>query len=515
MIVKLLVFVPLNILVSVILFRTLFLYKSEDPPKSCLETPNHERIKLNQGMVDRFRAILKTKTISYAPHKYEGDELVKLINLIANSYPEIHRSPFIKRECVSNLTLLYTIEGSNKNLRPYLLTTHLDVVPAVDEKWTAARPFGADLRPDEHIYARGTIDAKHLLVSMLEALENMIKNGFRPTRSFYLVFGHDEEVGGIEGAQSVSKLLPQRLNQSNWDHLEFILDEGNIISKTRVPGINNDIALVGVVEKGSVNIKLSTVGAVGHGSMPPEETAIAKLSSAVTKFHSHLLPSFFGRGAEREMIDIFAAHASWPYKLVYANFWLFRPILEYVFSSDPSMNSLIRTSTAVTMISGGTKENVLPDSAQAIINHRIHPLQSVDEIYEFDRKIVDDPTIDIQIYGHNTNPSPVAPYCAECFGWQLIKQSVLQVYPNSIVVPSVFLAASDSRWYVNLTDSIYKFSAISIPIEEMHRFHGHDERISLENFENLINFFNHLMENSDISEQNFMLKHLQQQHNEL
>lgn len=375
-----------------------------------------------------------------------------------------------------------------------MLTSHLDVVPAVRSKWSS-EPFEAIVKEDGYIYARGTMDAKHLTIGILEATEFLLKNNFKPQRTYYMAFGHDEEVLGLEGAQEIARILKERTKQ--YDKMEYIIDEGLIISKTHFPGVPHDIGLIGVSEKGYLSLKVSTVGSVGHGSMPPERTAISKLADALSRFHSNTLPSFFGQGVEREMFDIFAVHSEWPMKLVYANFWLFRPFIEYVFSQNPTLNALIRSTTAVTMIEGGTKENVLPDSASAIINHRLHQAQTIKEIIEFDKKLIDDPTIEIKINSPSSEADPVSPYCDECHGYQLIKQSMLQVYPGTVVVPSIFLAATDSKWYKNLTDSIYRFSAIAVEIEEMKCFHGHDERLSVVNYEKLLNFYHHLILNSD------------------
>lgn len=485
-------------LLGIALFRATFVYKRPSETISCDHLPKHEKIVLDQAILNRFMGALDIPTISYDEHVYSANETLQLHEFIRENYPRIHNAPFIEREIIANFSLLYTVRGSEPTLRPYLLTSHMDVVPAIRALWSSD-PFKASLKEDQHIYGRGTIDAKHDLMSMLEALEKMLERGFKPRRSFYLVFGHDEEVSGLEGAQTFAHLLFERLRQapSRHEKLEFILDEGNVIISDRFPGLDSNLALVGVVEKGMMSVKLSSVGEMGHGSIPPPQTAISKLSKAVARFNSHVMPSFFGSGVEREMIEILAQHSSWPYKFVYSNFWLFKPILEHVFSSTPSLNSIIRTSTAVTMIKGGTKVNVLPDSAEAYINHRIHQFQTIDQILEIDKRIIDDPTIQLEIHGKAHNPSPVAPYDEQAYGFQLIKLSTQQVNPNTIIVPSVFLAASDSRWYTNLTDSIYKFSAITIPLQETKLFHGHDERISCKNYENLINFFHHLIQNSD------------------
>lgn len=335
-------------------------------------------------------------------------------------------------------------------------------------------------------------------VSLL--LDRFLINQSAATRKLY----ETEEVLGLEGAQEMAKVLKSRTK--GYDKMEFIIDEGLIISKTHFPGVPHDIGLIGVSEKGYLSLNISTVGSVGHGSMPPTRTAIAKLADVLGRFHSNILPSFVGEGVEREMFEIFAEHSEWPMKFVYANFWLFKPIIGYVFSQNPTLNALTRTTTAVTMVQGGTKENVLPDSASAIINHRIHQAQTIEEVIEFDKKLINDPTIELRLNSPPSNADPVSPYCDDCYGYQLIKQSMLQVYPGTVAVPSIFLAATDSKWYKNLTDSIYRFSAIAVKLEEMKCFHGHDERLSLTNYEKLINFYHHLILNSDKSNLDFRPK---------
>lgn len=491
--------------VGVATFRALFMYKTLPPPTTCLDLHNHKRISLKSDprILQRFMGALNIPSISYKMHEYDGPQMLNLINYIENNYPNIHKSSFIKREIVSNYSLLYTVQGSNPKLRPYMLTSHLDVVPAVRSKWSS-EPFEAVVKPDGYIYARGTMDAKHLTIGILEATEFLLQNNFRPQRTYFMAFGHDEEVLGLEGAQEIARILAERTKA--YDKMEYIIDEGLIISKTRFPGIPHNIGLIGVSEKGYMSLRVSTVGDVGHGSMPPQRTAISKLANVVGRFHSNMLPSFLGRGVEREMFEIFAAHSTWPMKFVYANFWLFKPILGYVFSQNPTLNALIRTTTAVTMIDGGTKENVLPDSAYAIINHRLHQAQTIEEVIEYDRKLINDPTVDLRLNSPATPADPVSPYCDSCYGYQLIKQSLLQIYPGTVVVPSIFLAATDSKWYKNLTDSIYRFSAIAVELDEMKCFHGHDERLSIENYESLLNFYHHLIINSDKAKLDFSPK---------
>lgn len=294
----------------------------------------------------------------------------------------------------------------------------------------------------------------------------------------------------------IAKLIKQKFRQ--YDKLEYILDEGNVISETRFPGVPHDLALIGVSEKGYLSLNVSSIGQVGHGSMPHSRTAISKLANVVGRFHATSLPSMSGQGVEREMFNILATYADWPMKLVYSNYWLFKPFIDHTFSQHPVLNGLIRTTTAVTMIEGGIKENMLPDHASAIINHRIHEKQTVAEVLNLDLKIINDPTISAKVE-FACEPKPISPFCDECFGYKLIERSMSEVYPNTVAVPSVFLATTDSKWYTNLTDSIYRFSAIAVELEEMKNFHGHDERLSVINYERLINFYYHLILKSDDS----------------
>lgn len=301
---------------------------------------------------------------------------------------------------------------------------------------------------------------------------------------------------GEEGAQVIAKIIKKRIEQANYNKLEYIIDEGNIISKSRFPGVPYDVAFIGVTEKGYLSLNVSVSGQVGHGSMPHTQTAISKLARVLGRFYSTSIPSMIGQGFEGQLFDTLAAYAEWPMKIVYANFWLFKPFIEHVFSQHPALNGIIRSTTAVTLIEGGTKENMLPNSASAIINQRIHERQSVSEILDFDRRLIDDPSVQM-IIQFSCEPKPISPYCDACLGYQLIKNSLLQVYPNTIAVPSAFLATTDSKWFGNLTDSIFRFSAIAVDLEEMKSFHGHDERLSVVNYEKLINFYHHLILNSD------------------
>lgn len=200
------------------------------------------------------------------------------------------------------------------------------------------------------------------------------------------------------------------------------------------------------------------------------------------------------------MIEAFASHASYPLKLVYSNQWLFSPLLSRVFASRPSSNALVRTTTAVTVIRGGVKDNVLPSSSEAVVNHRIHPMQTVAEVIAFDEALIADERVKVEVKGDFNEAHPLSPYDNAAFGYQTIKQSLRQVFTDTIVIPGILIATTDTRWYLPLTKAVYRFSPSVLLTEDMSRFHGHNERIAVDNYLKTVNFYHHIMLNSDKSE---------------
>jgi len=185
----------------------------------------------------------------------------------------------------------------------------------------------------------------------MESLEFMLENNTPIERSFYIAFGHDEEGRGLDGALQISKYMTAK----GLADVEFILDEGPYIFRNALPGVSRDVAMIGVAEKGLVNMRLTVQGTVGHSSLPPKETAIVKLARAVSKLHANSHPNQFGEGPERDMVMALAPYCSLPYRILYTNLWLFSPLVARLLEADKLMNSFIRTTTAVTIFTSGIK----------------------------------------------------------------------------------------------------------------------------------------------------------------
>ena len=368
-------------------------------------------------------------------------------------------SPLVTVEVVNELSLLLTVTGSRPELRPFLLLSHMDVVPVNEERWNHP-PFGG-LIQDGFIIGRGAIDVKQTTHAILESLEHRLKAGDPPQRPFYVALGHDEEVGGLKGAKEIGKLLRERGARPL-----FIIDEGNTITDKFLPGVEHPIAKVGVCEKGYLSVEMTARGEAGHSSIPPSETAVGKLGHAVARLHPNPQPLLLGQGPEMELIAAAAAVARWPFKFIYANPWLFGGIIRKILLENRIMRWMVRTSTAVTIIKGGYKENVVPGEAFAVINHRISPLQDRDGVVAIDRQAVGDPSLEFKILRYDA-PSPISPYGEDDAPFGLIAGTVKQLYGEQVItVPSILGANTDTRSYLDLTDHVYRFDPIMLQPEQ-------------------------------------------------
>ena len=469
--------------------------------------PRGRHVRLSEetrpGLISRFSQALKFKTITTGKNSYDAQQTLALISFLQQSFPRIHSTAWIKRQLVANYSLLYEIRGSDETLKPFLLASHLDVVPVEEDKWSV--PAFEGLLKDGFIYGRGTLDIKDTLMAIMESLEYLIESGFQPKRSFFLAFGHDEEGSGFEGAAEMAKIIKHRLTSrvgENDGSLLYLLDEGTFIVKgDAFPGISSSIAFVGVSEKGYLTVKATVRGEAGHSSMTPRETSIVRLSRAVTKFTSDAHPSRFTQGPEKGIFENLAIHASFPFKLIYGNLWLFKLPLSYILSLSPLGNALVRTTSAVTVIHSGIKENVIPSVATALINHRIHPVDSIESVLKTDKELINDEDIELELNeGFAFEPHPVSPFDSQTFGYNVVKKSIESVFPSTIVVPGIMVASTDTKWYLNLTSCIYRFSPAHLEKSDAKLFHGHDERISVQNYEQIVNFYHHLMVMSDRKE---------------
>jgi carboxypeptidase PM20D1 len=457
-------------------------------PYSASHSPPDSVISAAQVPVEPFAAAVRYPTISSDDATaFNPAPFVALHEHLRTSFPLVHTR--LEREVVNDYSLLYTWTGSDTSLDPMLLMGHLDVVPVESGTETSWKhpPFGG-LVDEGFIWGRGTLDDKLSVVAILHAAELLLNQGFTPRRTIYFAFGHDEELGGHQGAARLSARLQQKAKR-----LAFLLDEGGVVGEGIVPGVSRPVALIGVVEKTSLNVELVVEQTGGHSSMPPPHTAVGVLSKAITRlednpFGLRLTP------VGRETFTRLAPEMPFVQRLVIGNLWLLRPVLLSAMSRNHQAAATLRTTTAVTMISGSPKSNVLPIRARAVVNFRILPGDTPDAIVEHVRRVIADTAVKASIMGSPAPPAPVADYHSPEFG--LLERTIGQFFPRAVPTPFLMIGGTDTRHYEPLTRNIFRFNPIVATPEMVSGAHGTNERVRVDDYQRAVRFFAQLMRNA-------------------
>ncbi len=436
----------------------------------------------------RLGAAVRFRTISSeADPAYNREEFEKFHAYLARTFPRVHAQ--LKREVVGGLSLLYTWAGSDPKAAPVALMAHQDVVPiapGTESRWQVP-PFSGEVR-DGYIWGRGAWDNKGNLMSQMEAIELLLASGFQPRQTVYLIAGADEEVGGRRGAMAIAALL-----QSRQVELDFVLDEGMLITEGMLAGLSQPAALIGVAEKGNATYVLSVDASPGHSSMPPRHSAIGMLSTALSRLEDKQMPAGI-RGVALEMFDTLAPEMQGLNRVLLSNLWLFRPLVQAQLEKSPSSNAVLRTTTALTIVQAGNQANVLPGRAEATVNFRVLPGDELDDVHDHVHRTVSNEAVHIEPSQRNNAPTSVSP--TDSASYRLLGRTVREVFPGAIVAPGLMIAATDSRHFTGLSRHIYRFSPVRARTEDLKRFHGTDERISVANYVEAIQFYHQLLRNT-------------------
>lgn len=433
----------------------------------------------------RFTRAVQFRTVSYGNEKPAGPvEHDAFIAWLAQAYPRVHAS--LAREVV-NGSLLFIWNGTDSSLAPLLLMGHFDVVPiepGTEAKWEHP-PFSGTVAGG-YVWGRGTIDDKLTVIALLEAAESLLAEGYRPKRSIYFAFGHDEEAGG-RGAEAMAKRLVGRGVK-----FDAVIDEGGIISIDSIRGAPRPVALIGIAEKGWASVELTARGSGGHSSMPPPRTEVGAIAAAVDAVQRKPFPADV-RGASTHTFRWLAPEMPFGPKLVMANLWLFEPLLKLQAKESQSFNATLRTTTAPTIIAGGVKDNVIPSHARAVINFRILPGDSARGVLAHVKDALGESHVEARLAGNYSDPSPVSDPDAPQF--RALQRTIGQVFPDVIVAPYLVIGATDARHYRALSPNIYRFLPARIREADLARIHGTNERAAAGDYFEAIRFYRTLIGN--------------------
>lgn len=424
--------------------------------------------------VERLAGAVRLATVShYDKSKDDLNAHRQFQAYLTECFPLFHK--VAERTVLSEYAVIYCWHGKNESLPPVLLTAHYDVVPADASKWS--RPPFAAVSEDGYLWGRGTLDTKNTLMSSLEAAESLCRDGFQPERTVYFAFGGDEEITGSHGAlKSMEWFQEQGIN------FEWMWDEGAITADGLMPGIRGKLSLIGTAEKGQVNVLLKAVSENGgHAAMPPKLTPTGRIARAVARIEAKPFRLRWLK-TTRLFFKRMAAAGIPVYRVAMSNLWLTGGLLKLVLGGSPNTAALLRTTMAPTMIRGSHKENVLADEAEAVVNVRILPGDSVEGVLHRIKKVVADEKVSVGLISADDADEPVFESSIKAEGYQLLEQMLKETISDTIVLPYLATTASDSRHYAPVCRDIYRYAPMILNQEELDRIHGVDERISFENY---------------------------------
>ena len=478
-----LLFIGLLFLFGVIAVNT-FLFPSRQIPMEPIEM-----IPIDNAAVERLSKAIQIPTISNVNH-IDTTAFRQINRYIHQTYPLV--DSLLSFRQINEFSPVFKWQGKNAKLKPVLYIAHLDVVPVAETNknlWTQP-PFDGKIE-DDYIWGRGALDDKLSVFGWLETAEQLLAEGYQPERTVYFAFGHDEETSGQNGAKSIARYFQQKEIS-----FAYVLDEGYMVVEKALPGLSSPVAIIGIAEKGYLSLELKVqLSEGGHSSMPPDETAITILGDAIKKLQENPFPMKIN-GATKALFQHAGPEMNLPFKAIFANLNITGSLLKRMLRNDPAAAATMRTTMAPTIIKSGVKENVLPTEASAIINFRILPGETTASVQKHVQKTIHDSRIAISVYNLNfaKEPSPLSG--TNSFGFQVLHKTIRQVIPEAVVAPGLVVGATDGYYYQEISDDVYRFLPITVSREDIKGFHGINERISVDNYKQLIRFYRQLLMNS-------------------
>ncbi len=399
-------------------------------------------------------------------------------------YPLMHEK--LELTVLNKAALMFRWPGSKQGLDPIALLAHQDVVPISQgtlDDWTHPPFDGVD--DGEYIWGRGALDMKNHLIGVMEAVETLLAEGFQPERDVYVLLGNNEEVMSANennGAVVMCKYLAEK-----GIHLDCIIDEGGAILPVDVKGvIHKDLAGIGIAEKGYADIEVAVHAKGGHSSAAPNHTALGKLANVIRDIENHQFKAKISPMLW-QLFDTIGRNVSFPVKMVTCNLKLLKPALTLGLSYVPPAASMMRTTTGVTMASGSPQANVLPQRAAAVVNFRIYPGQTVEDVLAHLRKVIRYKDVEINLLPGWKNPSKLSPTDSRAF--QKIGMICKSMNPNTIVAPYLVMGGTDACHYQDVCENIYRYSPFRVSTSLLLTTHGTNERIPVACMEAGVAFF--------------------------
>lgn len=472
------------ILFFLILFISYFIQKSRGSYTKGKPLKNELR-----DFADKMAVLIRIPTISWTdPEKVDESPLIEFQESLITLFPLVHKH--LERETPDPYQIMYKWPGKDSGKDPVLFLAHYDVVPVEEqggESWEKP-PLGGLIEEGE-LWGRGTLDIKSQLGMLMESAERLLEEGFQPERTLYFAFGGDEEVAGARGAGKMSAYF-----RSKGLRFAMVMDEGGVIAEKMLSFLaDKPVALIGLAEKGFITFKLTASGGSGHSAMPPAEgTVVTRLAKGIARIEKERQPSLLTPQI-KGMLNSFVPHVPLPLGVIFANLWLFNPLIRFLFARSKTTDSLIRTTQAFTVARAGEQENVIPGEASCMVNHRIIPGDTMEALKKRHQKKLKGLNLSIEDAGNWPSNDPIEPVQGENRGFNWVKETLAETHPEVLPSPYLVNGSTDSKYYRDLTEQIIRFTPLMLSKEDINSIHGVNEKVSLENLNRALGFYCRLL----------------------
>ena len=472
----------LYIILGVVLLFILFLLIRTLTFKPINEFKPLENEELFDGdkATENLQKLVQCATVSYKDHSLEDEkEFEKFIALLPDLYKNVYKN--CKLLTFPDRALLFKWEGKNHETAAVMMA-HYDVVPVNQKDWEKDAFSG--LIEDGVMWGRGTLDTKVTFNGIMSAADHLIAEGFVPESDIYFAFSGGEEVNG-QGAVNIVNYF-----EKNGIKLSFVVDEGGAVVENVFPGVKAPCGLIGIAEKGMMNVLYTAKSSGGHASAPKPNSPLVRLSRACCNIEHYPTKAKLSDPVAY-MFDTLGRHSNFLYKMIFSNLWLFSGVLDMICKkSGGELNALMRTTIAFTQSAGSSAANVIPPEATLVSNIRINPCDTVSSTLDYLKKTVDDKDIEISIMD-SMEPSRISK--VDCDEFDKVALAVASTWKGTIISPYLMVQCSDSRHYGRISDKVYRFSAMDLTSEERATIHGNNERIRLETIKKAVEFYIRLM----------------------
>lgn len=405
-----------------------------------------------------------------------------LHDVLRENFPLIHEK-MERVELEGNL--LYRLPGKDVQHTGILLLGHQDVVIADGEGWEYP-PFSGEIA-DGKVHGRGSFDCKSTVMAEFAAVEELLQEGFEAPFDIYLSCSVDEEISGGGAQKIVEYLLEKNIR------LDFVMDEGGAIVQDAFPGMQCQFAMVGIIEKGYMDVAITAKSKGGHSSTPPRNTPLARLAAFIVMMEKKRpFKKEFSRPV-LDMLKAIAPHLSFPMRLLLGNLWLFKPLLSFVLPMvSPYGEALLRTTFAFTMCEGSQTPNVIPNIASVTCNLRVSAHEDCAASLALMQRYAAKYELEVEMLeGENASA------CVDVNGkaYRFIEESLHACFPDIGVAPYFIMGGTDCRNYEAVSDACLRFCPVRVSPQQLEAMHSINENIDISSIMEAQKFYKYVIQN--------------------